>query len=129
MNRNVFLLSIVIILFTQSYAQSDQALSKQVRLSLEELKTFVALPNDANNPKDINQNLVWLVKAFKSRGFETKLLPTEGIPLFYAELSSSADKPTILFYMHFDGQSVDRSKWNQKDPYEVALKEFQGGDS
>lgn len=105
-----------------SSAQSEQALSKQVRLSLEELKTFVAIPNDANHPKDIDKNLGWLVTAFKGRGFSTKLLPTEGIPLFYAERLSSPDKPTVLFYMHFDGQSVDPSKWEQEDPYKVVLK-------
>ena len=107
---------------TPSRSQSEQALSKQVRLSLEELKTFVAIPNDANNPKDIDKNLGWLVTAFKARGFSPKLLPTEGIPLFYAERLSSPDKPTVLFYMHFDGQSVDPSKWEQEDPYKVVLK-------
>ena len=98
---------------TSIWSQTDQEIQKQVRLSLEELKSFIALPNDANNPKDIDKNLVWLVKAFGDRGFSTKLLPTEGIPLFYAELKSSSEQPTLLFYMHFDGQSVDRSKWDQ----------------
>ena len=108
-------------------AQEDADLKKQVRLSLEELRAFVAIPNDANNPKDLDLNLVWLDKAFKSRGFETRLLETEGAPLFYAEMLEDPKKPTILFYMHFDGQSVDRSKWDQKDPYIVVLKELVDG--
>ena len=36
------------------------------------------------------------------------------------------DKPTILFYMHFDGQSVDPSKWDQPNPYKVVLKSKEG---
>lgn len=108
-------------------SQSDRAIEKQVRLNLEELRSFIALPNDANNPKDIDQNLIWLAKAFSGRGFDSKLLPTEGIPLFYAELKSSPEKPTLLFYMHFDGQSVDRSKWEQEDPYKMVLKAKEGG--
>lgn len=124
-----FLLLTVLIFFVihNAFSQSERALDKQVRLSLEELKAFIALPNDANNPKDIDQNLVWLVKAFNGRGFDTKLVPTEGLPLFYAEMTLSEEKPTILFYMHFDGQSVDPSKWEQKDPYQVALKRSEGG--
>ena len=125
--RRVILLLLLTFTALQANSQSEQALDKQVRLSLEELKAFIALPNDANSPKDIDQNLIWLVRAFTGRGFDARLLPTEGLPLFYAELSSSPAKPTILFYMHFDGQSVDPSKWDQKDPYEVVLKRSEGG--
>jgi len=121
------LFAISLLISFTSVSQTEQEIQKQVRLSLEELKSFIALPNDANNPKDIDKNLVWLVKAFGDRGFSTKLLPTEGIPLFYAELKSSPDNPTLLFYMHFDGQSVDRSKWDQEDPYKIALKANEGG--
>ena len=126
MNRFALYVIFFLIFTSAAFAQSDKAIDKQVRLSLEELKSFVALPNDANNPADIDKNLVWLVKAFSSRGFKTKLLPTEGIPLFYAELKTSPEKPTLLFYMHFDGQSVDRSKWDQEDPYKIALKASEG---
>jgi acetylornithine deacetylase/succinyl-diaminopimelate desuccinylase-like protein len=127
MNRFALFLIFLFAFSSTAFSQSDKAIEKQVRLSLEELKSFIALPNDANNPKDIDQNLVWLVKAFSSRGFKTKLLPTEGIPLFFAELKTSPEKPTLLFYMHFDGQSVDRTKWDQEDPYKIALKAEEGG--
>ena len=30
--------------------------------------------------------------------------------------------PTVLFYMHLDGQSVDSSAWNQPSPYEPVYK-------
>ena len=127
--RQNLLFTLMIILIAQAhFAQSEQALKKQVRLSLEEMKEFVAIPNDANNPADIDQNLIWLVRAFRGRGFDTRMVPTEGLPLFYAEMLSSPDHPTVLFYMHFDGQSVDPSKWKQQDPYEIALKRQEKGD-
>jgi acetylornithine deacetylase/succinyl-diaminopimelate desuccinylase-like protein len=31
-------------------------------------------------------------------------------------------KKTLLIYMHFDGQAVDNSKWNQEDPFKMVLK-------
>ena len=122
MKSFTLLLLFAIEMFSPIAAQSEQALKKQVRLSLEEIKSFVSIPNDANHPNDLDKNLGWLVNAFKGRGFSTRLLPTEGIPLFYAERLVSPDRPTLLIYMHFDGQSVDRSKWDQEDPYKVVLK-------
>ncbi len=104
-------------------AQNSVQLKSSLINTIEELKEFVAIPNDALNPADIQKNLLWLTKKFKHRGFQTKVITTEGLPLFFASLITDTQKPTILFYMHFDGQSVDISKWNQENPYKIALKE------
>ena len=96
-----------------------------MRHSIDELKEFVAIPNDALEHADINRNLTWLTKKFSERGFNTSVLPTEGESLFFAALPMEDNKPTILFYMHFDGQSVDPSKWEQPNPYEMVLKSWE----
>ncbi|MGB5460474.1 MAG: M20/M25/M40 family metallo-hydrolase [Eudoraea sp.] len=100
----------------------DLELKAQVRHTIDELREFVAIPNDALDHSDINRNLSWLTKKFNERGFNSSVLPTEGESLFFAALPMEDDKPTILFYMHFDGQSVEPSKWDQPDPYKVELK-------
>ncbi|MGB5272930.1 MAG: acetylornithine deacetylase, partial [Flavobacteriaceae bacterium] len=100
-----------------AFAQEDIQIKSQVRHSIDELKEFVAIPNDALEHADINRNLTWLTKKFSERGFNTSVLPTEGESLFFAALPMEDNKPTILFYMHFDGQSVDPSKWEQPNPY------------
>ncbi|WP_297706632.1 M20/M25/M40 family metallo-hydrolase [uncultured Eudoraea sp.] len=100
----------------------DLELKAQVRHTIDELREFVAIPNDALNHSDINRNLSWLTKKFNERGFNSSVLFTEGESLFFAALPMEDDKPTILFYMHFDGQAVDPAKWNQPDPYKVVLK-------
>lgn len=105
-----------------SLAQERIQLNTQIKKSIEELKEFVAIPNDALNSNDIQKNIVWLTTKFKARGFNVKVLKTEGLPLFFASLPIQENKPTVLFYMHFDGQSVDASKWRQNDPYEIVLK-------
>lgn len=107
-------------LFT--YAQSDAVFKAQVRHTIDELVDFVSIPNDALVPSDINRNIGWLSEKFIDRGFNTSVLPTEGQPLFFAALPMKAGKPTLLFYMHFDGQSVDPSKWAQPNPYKAELK-------
>ena len=41
----------------------------------------------------------------------------------FAERIVNPDFKTVLFYFHIDGQPVDPSKWNQKDPFRPVLKE------
>ncbi len=120
MKRLLFLLCIFA--FSISLAQDAVELKSKVRHSIDELREFVAIPNDALEHADINLNLTWLTKKFNARGFNSSILPTEGESLFFAALPMEDTKPTILFYMHFDGQSVDPDKWDQPNPYKVVLK-------
>ena len=109
-----------------AYSQDSTAIKSQVRHSIDELVDFVAIPNDALNADDIDQNLRWLENKFSQRGFNSSILETENLPLFFAALPMDDNKPTILFYMHLDGQSVDPSKWNQENPYKTVLKSKEG---
>ncbi|QLG44264.1 M20/M25/M40 family metallo-hydrolase [Costertonia aggregata] len=121
-------ISVFLALFISTFciAQDSIQLKSQVRHTIDELRDFIKIPNDALDHADINRNLTWLTKKFNERGFNTSVLPTEGESLFFATLPIQDGKPTILFYMHFDGQSVDPSKWNQPNPYEVVLKSRDG---
>ncbi|MBT8282478.1 MAG: M20/M25/M40 family metallo-hydrolase, partial [Muriicola sp.] len=109
----------------QTFSQDQVALKSQVRHAIDELVQFVAIPNDALDEADINRNISWLTDRFNDRGFNTSVLPTEGRPLFFAALPMEDEKPTVLIYMHFDGQSVDAAKWNQPNPYKVELKSLE----
>ena len=124
MKKNILLLLIGV--NTLVFCQESSQLKSQVRHTIDELRDFVAIPNDALEHADINRNITWLTKKFNERGFNTTVLPTEGESLFFAALPLEDKKPTILFYMHFDGQSVDKSKWDQPNPYEVVLKADDG---
>ena len=103
-------------------SQDAQQLKSQVRHAIDELNEFIAIPNDALNLADIQRNINWLTRKFNDRGFNSSVLPTENAPLFFATLPMEDAKPTVLFYMHFDGQSVDPSKWEQASPYKMTLK-------
>jgi acetylornithine deacetylase/succinyl-diaminopimelate desuccinylase-like protein len=107
-------------------AQEKVQLESQIRKSIDEIRDFVSIPNNSTDHADINRNLTWLSKKFKERGFNSSILPTEGESIFFATLPIVEEKPTILFYMHFDGQPVDPSKWNQDNPYQVVLKSPDG---
>ena len=110
--------------FASCFAQETSTLEQGLRSTINELNDFTRIPNDALNPSDMDKNLKWLSEKFKERGFSTRLIATSNIPLFFAEMGDADNQaPTILIYMHFDGQSVDPSKWDQEDPYKMVLKE------
>lgn len=119
--KKLLTLTFLLLLFT-AHSQDSILIKSKVANAIGELREFVAKPNDALNADDIDSNLFWLRKKFTERGFNSTILETEGLPLFFAALPMDDNKPTILFYMHLDGQSVDATKWDQPDPYKVVLK-------
>lgn len=92
-----------------------------------ELRSFLALPNDADDADAMGRNTSWLSTAFGRRGFSTQDLSGPDYALLYAERSGRDAARTLLFYLHFDGQPVDPSQWRQPNPYEAVLKANRGG--
>lgn len=128
-NHNLFnmrfktLLFLILIFAAPLYGQQFQdTLHARVVKTLKELKTFVALHNDATKPNDIEKNLQWLTRRFNDLGLNTTLLQTPTVPSFFAATPQRDGVPTVLFYMHLDGQAVDPSKWQQNNPYEMVFK-------
>lgn len=93
-----------------------------------ELVEFLSIPNNAAIEEHVRNNLNFLETAFEKRGFATRELPTKSRTAFFAERTVPSANETVLFYMHFDGQPVDPSKWSQQDPYTPVLKRRSGGD-
>jgi acetylornithine deacetylase/succinyl-diaminopimelate desuccinylase-like protein len=96
---------------------------EETRPGMLELAELLAIPNVASDTANIRRNAEWLESAFRSRGFEARVLPTDGNPLVWAERRWPDNDRTILFYAHFDGQPVEPSRWDQPDPFEPVLKE------
>ncbi len=86
------------------------------------LKELMSIPNDANNSKDIIQNILWCKKEFSKRNFTLTEIETATVPLLLAERHVSANKKTVLIYLQLDGQPVDSTKWFQDSPYTPTLK-------
>ena len=95
------------------------------RAFLVELRELLALPNDADDPATLAENVAWMGRAFEARGLSFRDLSEPDYAMAYAEAPSpSPDAPTLLLYFHFDGQPVDPSQWDQEDPYTAVLKEL-----
>lgn len=122
-------LLIIIFIFIISIASSqpidgDHITYPNAVTSLSELKSFLAIPNDAHFPEDIEKNVSWCEQKLGAFGFTTKRLETATVPLLLADvIQNQKNQPTVLFYFHIDGQPVDPSFWFQDDPYEAVLKQ------
>lgn len=84
---------------------------------LAELRAFLAIPNVAADTPDIERNAALLSEMLRRRGIEPQLLRVDGAPpVVFGELRAPGAKETLVFYAHYDGQPVDRSKW-ASDPW------------
>lgn len=101
----------------------DKLAHQYALTSLDEFKDLLSIPNDAHFPNDIEKNVQWCEKHFTQRGFTTKRLATETVPLLLAELPTSQKaQKTVLIYLQIDGQPVDSTYWFQENPYKAVLK-------
>ncbi len=101
---------------------------KVLRASLLEFSEFLQIPNNGNDPKQIEENLNWCQTQLENLGYQTQVLSSGGIPHLFAQAIANPAKKTVLVYMQIDGQPVDPSAWDQENPYLPVLKEkIEGG--
>ena len=116
---------------TLTTAQLQTLTQKHVRASYANLNEFLSIPNDAHIDGQMQPNIDWLRRQFEQRGFRVSTLPTASNPLVLAEKMATVagtntaigTPKTLLLYMHFDGQPVRPSQWQQPDPYKPVLKQ------
>ena len=106
-----------------SPADLRRAVEGNVDRAVSLYREFLALPNDALYPDDIEVLVSWMERAFAERGFHTQRIPTSGNPALFAERRHEAAGKTVLVYLQADGQPVDPSAWAQANPFVPVLKE------
>ncbi|WP_273444194.1 M20/M25/M40 family metallo-hydrolase [Neolewinella agarilytica] len=90
--------------------------------AIQDLRDFVAIPNDGHYPEQILANVNWAGPRLGSLDFNTQVLTVNEVPFVLATKEYHPDRPWVLFYLQIDGQPVDASQWDQPSPFEVALK-------
>ncbi|MEM9837345.1 MAG: M20/M25/M40 family metallo-hydrolase, partial [Bacteroidota bacterium] len=115
-----YFFSSLVLLFMVSLP--GQSLYDRTLASLPDFYEFLSFPNDARIEGQLEENLIWLEAQFKLRGFTTRRLANGGTDLLLTEFRARRKKaPTVLFYGHLDGQSVDPSKWVLAEPFRPVL--------
>ncbi|MCP4683986.1 MAG: dipeptidase [bacterium] len=84
-----------------------QYLKKTEKKRMDELFSllkFASVSAKAEHKKDIAACARWLKDHLKQVGFKSKVYPTKGHPLVYAEYFVDKKLPTVLYYGHYDVQ-------------------------
>jgi len=93
---------------------------------LEDLKGYLRIPSVSTDPahkEDVLRCSDFVVAQLTQAGLTAERIETEGNPLVYAEWTGAgSDKPTILFYGHYDVQPADPlEEWNSP-PFEPTIE-------
>jgi len=93
---------------------------------LNQLIEFLKIPSISSEPQhkdDIRRCAEWLYNNIRNSGIDNvRIIETEGHPIVYAEnLEAGEDKPTILFYGHYDVQPVDPLELWNSNPFEPVI--------
>jgi acetylornithine deacetylase/succinyl-diaminopimelate desuccinylase-like protein len=89
-----------------------------------EFAGLLAIPNVHGDVPNLKKNAEYLREMLARRGMNPEIWETPGAaPTVFGEKLVPGAKRTILFYIHFDGQPVDRARWKQPDPFGPLLRD------
>jgi len=89
---------------------------------VREFMELVAIPNVRTDLPNIKRNADLLGRMLERRGMNPEIWETPSTPLVYGERLVPGAARTILFYIHFDGQPVDKAGWKQADPWQPIVR-------
>src|SRR4051812_14668759 len=114
-----------IVLSTLVFAQTsdvDAFVRDHQAAIVREFMELVAIPNVRSDLPNISRNAELLRQMLERRGMKPEVWDTPSTPLVYGERLVPGAMRTILFYIHFDGQPVDKAGWKQADPWQPVVR-------
>jgi acetylornithine deacetylase/succinyl-diaminopimelate desuccinylase-like protein len=93
---------------------------------INEWKKFLSFKSISADPAyhdDCVACAAWLRSHLEQLGFNASVWPSETQPLVFAERRGNPNKPTVLFYGHYDVQPVDPIDLWHSDPFEATVKD------
>src|SRR6202165_3571439 len=94
---------------------------------LAELCGFLRIPSvsaKSEHKSDIERAARWVSDKLRDAGFKkVEIVPTKMHPLVYAESREAPDKPTILFYGHYDVQPAEPLDLWTSPAFEATVRE------
>lgn len=89
---------------------------------LVEFADFLAIPNVASDRVNIRRNADHLAGMMQKRGIAFRLIEAgQAPPIVFGEITAPGARRTLLIYAHYDGQPVDRTRWDS-DPWTPVLR-------
>ncbi|MFI5274758.1 MAG: M20/M25/M40 family metallo-hydrolase [Ktedonobacterales bacterium] len=93
-----------------TYAQVDRYIADHLRETLDDLAQLAAIPSVSSRHEGIDEAAAMVARLLGDAGFETRIMPTAGHPVVYADSRPAAAGPdgdasrTLLCYNHYDVQ-------------------------
>lgn len=100
----------------------DSYLQGNLDRSITELSELVSQPSVGAQNLGMEECAEMTASLFQKRGFETRLMPTGGARVVFAERKGLKDK-TILFYCHYDVQPAEPFELWDTPPFEPSLRD------
>ena len=100
----------------------DSFLDAKLDQSIAELSRLVAQPSVGAQNWGLQECAALVAEMLKARGFATRIMPTAGAPVVYAERSGRSDK-TLLIYNHYDVQPAEPLELWESPPFEPSLRD------
>jgi acetylornithine deacetylase/succinyl-diaminopimelate desuccinylase-like protein len=121
------LLAAIILLVSASPVFSQQPdVERYVRehqpAIVKEFLELLAIPNVRTDLPNIKRNAELLRHMLDRRGMNAEVWETPSTPLVYGERLVPGSPRTVLYYIHFDGQPVNKATWKQADPFQPILR-------
>ena len=108
-------------------AKLDAYFAQHRDTHLKELNDFLRIPSISSlseHKQDMQVAASWLAAAMKRINLENiSIEETGGHPVVYADWLHAPDKPTILFYGHYDVQPVDPLNLWETPPFEPTVRD------
>ena len=89
---------------------------------VKEFLELVSIPNVRTDVPNIRRNADLLRLMLERRGLKAEVWDTPSTPIVFGERLVPGATKTILFYIHFDGQAVDATRWKQPNPFVPVLR-------
>ena len=92
---------------------------------MDDLFRFLRFPSVSTksiHKKDIADCAGWLKKHLSTIGFKTKVYPTAGHPVVYAEYLVNKEAPTVLYYGHYDVQPPEPLELWMSPPFKPEIR-------
>ncbi len=103
----------------------DAYLSEHEERHLQEFFDLLRIPSISTDPThagDVREAAQFLVDQFNGLGIKAEVCDTEGHPIVYAEWLNAPEKPTVLFYGHYDVQPADPIELWDSPPFEPTIR-------
>ena len=115
-NKLIFFATFLGLAFSADQPKSLKAtktwVDKKGPIIIKDFVKLLSVPNVASDKVNIRKNAEYITTLFEKRNFEMQLLELDGAnPIIFGELKTPGAKRTLCFYVHYDGQPVNESKW------------------